>query len=80
MSFFNTQAAIVTRAPEPDGPETIVLHLVRKLSDGCRVHSNGECCSESEDLRGRLAIAHSHLNAFASQQKVEKSCIKEVSP
>lgn len=66
------------RAPEPGGPETIVLHLVRKLSDGRRVHSNEEC--HSGDVRGRLAIAHTHFKALSNQQNMDKSCIKEGSP
>lgn len=68
------------RAPEPGGPETIVLQLVRKLSDGRGVHSNEECRSRSGDLRGRSAIAHTHFKALSSQQNVEKCCMKEGSP
>lgn len=80
LSFFNTQAAIVIRAPEPGGPETIVLHLVRKLSDGRRMHPNEESHSRAGDLRGRLGIAHTYFKALSSQQNVEKSCIKEALP
>lgn len=80
LSFFNTQAAIVMRAPEPGRPETIVLHLVRKLSDRRRAHSNEECRSRPGDLRGRLAIAYSHLRALSVQSNMEKSHIKEGFP
>jgi len=68
------------RAPEPGGPETIVLHLVRKLRAGRRAHFNEECCSRSGDLGGRLAIAHTHFRALSSQQNMEKSYIKEGPP
>lgn len=77
MSFFNTQAAIVMRAPEPGGPEAIVLRLVRKLSDGRRVHSNEECCSGSGDLRERLAIAHVILKLSAASQTWKSVALKK---
>lgn len=69
MSFFNTQAVTVMRAPEPGGPEAIVLRLVRKLSDGRRAHSNEECRSGSGDLRERLTVVHARFKALSGHGK-----------
>lgn len=75
--FFNAQAAVAMRAPEPGRPETTMLHLLRKLNDGCRVNSNEDSRSRSGDLRRRLTIAQAHFKPFFSQQDIEKFCINK---
>lgn len=75
--LFDAQAAVAMRAPETGRPETTVLHLLRKFSDGCRVNSNEESHSRSGDCRRRLTISQTHFKPLFSQQEIEKFCINK---